>query len=339
MCFPYQVRDKMESCMKDMQVKLRSVQSQTLNIKELRDRKVISHEMYKAFEEAKQIGYRRRKKENVLEWWLGWWDHGQLLKLSRQIRLDVCQNMAKAAAITKEDEIEEDVQEDFERPCTYDDDIIEDIDDEDYSQELNLAGVQSIFESTPEANVQKDEQLIFDDLDDEEQSLSAFAKGQSKRMDFIRNQLLTIPPETPYLNENIYPNNVIELPFIQRWMLFAEWKRKYQDIVYRDLCDTQKEYENHIKEYNQLKANALAALCRTVDVIGLTTTGAARNRLLLEALKAKIGNFSYIRYLPLNFFKWEKNYFCSYCRRGGRSSRIAYSVLVDIRLPTFNNDR
>jgi hypothetical protein len=42
-------------------------------------------------------------------------------------------------------------------------------------------------------------------------------------------------------------------------------------------------------EYNQLKGKALAALCRTADVIGMTTTVAAKNRSLLESLGAKIG--------------------------------------------------
>ena len=55
--------------------------------------------------------------------------------------------------------------------------------------------------------------------------------------------------------------------------------------------DSEKEYEDKIVNYNELKGQALAALCRTADIIGMTTTGAAKNRLLLESLKAKIGNW------------------------------------------------
>ena len=33
----------------------------------------------------------------------------------------------------------------------------------------------------------------------------------------------------------------------------------------------------------------MAALCRTADIVGMTTTGAAKNRLMLESLKPKIG--------------------------------------------------
>jgi hypothetical protein len=78
------------------------------------------------------------------------------------------------------------------------------------------------------------------------------------------------------------------MPLSQRWMLFGQWKRSYENIINEEL----QEFKGKIKEYNQLKGEALAALCRTADVIGMTTTGAAKNRLLLESLKAKIGKYS-----------------------------------------------
>ena len=52
-------------------------------------------------------------------------------------------------------------------------------------------------------------------------------------------------------------------------------------------------YEGLIRTYNELKGQALADLCRAADVVGMTTTGAAKNRPMLEALGAKIGTDFY----------------------------------------------
>lgn len=56
----------------------------------------------------------------------------------------------------------------------------------------------------------------------------------------------------------------------------------YQEQIIRSL----------IEEYNFMRAQSEEALCRTVDVIGFTTTGAARRRKMLELLKPKISNDS-----------------------------------------------
>jgi hypothetical protein len=92
------------------------------------------------------------------------------------------------------------------------------------------------------------------------------------------------------------------MPLRQRWMLFRKWKRSYQEMMEQDVRKSKEDYESQIKEYNQLKGQALAALCRTADVIGMTTTGAAKNRLLLESLKAKIGMYYLFSNLKFLFF-------------------------------------
>ena len=75
------------------------------------------------------------------------------------------------------------------------------------------------------------------------------------------------------------------------FFIIFRWKREYELRAFEDLRETEKKYEDNIKKYNELKGQALAALCRTADVVGMTTTGAAKNRQLLEALGAKIGMF------------------------------------------------
>ena len=50
-------------------------------------------------------------------------------------------------------------------------------------------------------------------------------------------------------------------------------------------------YKHYITEFNFLKAKTEETLCRNVDVIGMTTTGAASRRQLVNLLRPKIGNF------------------------------------------------
>jgi hypothetical protein len=124
----------------------------------------------------------------------------------------------------------------------------------------------------------------------EEETLVNFAKNQLNRMEFVRDLLSTIPNDA-CLEESFHGSQITTMPLRQRWMLFKKWKRVYREMIEQDLRKSKEEYESQIKLFNELKGKALAALCRTADVVGMTTTGAAKNRLLLESLKAKIGMY------------------------------------------------
>ena len=63
-----------------------------------------------------------------------------------------------------------------------------------------------------------------------------------------------------------------------------------RQLIRQDMWGTEKEYQDKIVEYKELKGQALAALCRTTDIIGMTTAGAAKNQLMLESLKPITGN-------------------------------------------------
>ena len=280
----------MEVLFESLQYKLRNSQTDILKVAELKRRGVISEDICEVFENAERIHGKRKRKENILKWWLGWSNHRQLFKVLRETRLDLRKSkVTPAATEIKDDKADEFLPEDVEVPYRPSDDMIEDIDDEDYREELRLAQEQAEIEVLPGdvVNEVDEVQLPLDAAEnDEEQILIDFAKNQMERMNLIRDQLLAMPNEI----ECVSADQILTLPLGQRWMLFAQWKRAYQEIIQQDLRNTEKEYENKIVEYNELKGQALAALCRTADIVGMTTTGAAKNRLLLEALKAKIGN-------------------------------------------------
>ena len=284
----------MEVLFESLQYKLRNSQTDILKVAELKRRGVISEEICKIFENAERLQGKHKRQENILKWWLGWSNHRQLFKILRETRLDLRKNQVnQAATAIKDEKVDEYLPEDVEVPCrTYADDMIEDIDDiddEDYREELRLAQEQAKTEVLPGDVDEVDElQLPIDAaVNDEEQTLIDFAKNQMEQMNLIREQLLAMPNEIEFVSAD----KILTLPLTKRWMLFAQWKRAYQEIIQQDLRDFEKEYEDKIVNYNELKGQALAALCRTADIIGMTTTGAAKNRLLLESLKAKIGNW------------------------------------------------
>ena len=149
----------------------------------------------------------------------------------------------------------------------------------------------------------------------------------------IRDQQLDVPNRIV----SVSADQILTLPLGQRWMLFAQWMHSYNKLIQQDLRNTETEYKDKIVEYNQLKGQALAALCRTADIVGMTTTGAAKNRLMLESLKPIIGNKQLIKFTPIRFSLFA--FVCS--DRGGSGPRpgIACREFLDTRLPAVDYDR
>jgi hypothetical protein len=282
-----------------IQSKNRNTQQEVLEIGELRRRNIISAEMCEVFEQAERRQEKQKKKrnreDNILKWWLGWSNHRQLLKVLRETRMEHNKRsqMTKKIAAVMEENIVENLQEDMEGPYRNVDDIIEEtIDDEDYREEIRIAKQEANLEIMDNNSIENngDIRLRLDTaVNEEDKSLLSFARNQIQQMQYIRDLLLDEENDI-FQEDNFSADRIMTMPLSQRWMLFGQWKRSYENIINEEL----QEFKGKIKEYNQLKGEALAALCRTADVIGMTTTGAAKNRLLLESLKAKIGKSSII---------------------------------------------
>lgn len=282
-----------------IQQNIRKTYSEIFQIADLKRRGVISAEICDVFEKAERYWVKRKRKENVLEWWLGWNNHRQLLKVFRETRMENRNQMCEVFAVITADKSDSADDQHLEDNCEESDltaiDSVEDIfiDDEDFQEELRVAQEKTKVKTTPdEGSEKKDTTLHFDNtaVTVEEETLVNFAKNQLNRMEFVRDLLSTIPNDA-CLEESFHGSQITTMPLRQRWMLFGKWKRVYREMIEQDLRKSKEEYESQIKLFNELKGKALAALCRTADVVGMTTTGAAKNRLLLESLKAKIGTY------------------------------------------------
>jgi hypothetical protein len=293
-----------------IQKNIRKTHSEIVKLADLKRRGVISAEICHVFEKAERYWVKRKRKENVLEWWLGWTNHRQLLKVFRETRMENRSKIGEVTAVFTADESDSANAHNLEDNCEDSEltaiDSIEDIvfdDDEDFQEELRVAQEKTKVKTTSdEASEKKDPTLRFDNsVTVEEETLVDFAKNQLNRMEFVRDLLSAIPNDA-CLEESFHVGQILTMSLRQRWMLFRKWKRSYQEMMEQDVRKSKEDYESQIKEYNQLKGQALAALCRTADVIGMTTTGAAKNRLLLESLKAKIGMYYLFSNLKFLFF-------------------------------------
>ena len=276
----------MTCTMRDIQKIMKVVHGEELRIEDLVARNVISHDVYNLlFQIQKKLRFTR--KDNILHWWLGFDNFRLLLRLARELRIVVdapspwieepCPgNMAQP----------EDCQLDISGGRDEDDDDISFSDDEEEDEESkSTEKSESGDEDADQVQDVLQSVLANQDADPEEREMSRFLLDQSERKKLIINHLLSLPASDIQVEAYQIPS----LPHAQRWQLFNRWKMQYQCMVEEELHNAQETYKELIERYNDLKAQAEAALCRNVDVIGLTTTGAAKKRRFLESLKAKIG--------------------------------------------------
>lgn len=83
--------------------------------------------------------------------------------------------------------------------------------------------------------------------------------------------------------------NLYALSLKQRWFLYFCWMRYTKEMFDLKLIKQEQEYAQILKQYSELKALENVKLLKTMHVIALTTTGAAKHRIMLEGLESPIG--------------------------------------------------
>jgi hypothetical protein len=79
------------------------------------------------------------------------------------------------------------------------------------------------------------------------------------------------------------------IPLPQRWMIYVSWKRRAHRLFDEASCRLEKKYHELVLRLQEVRARESAEVCSRVHVVGITTTGAAKQRGFLDHLKAKIG--------------------------------------------------
>ncbi len=156
------------------------------------------------------------------------------------------------------------------------------------------------------------------------------------QMFFLRQLLQGVPTlDEKQLNE-LYQYDLMQIPLLQRWMMYNSWKVKALEIQEERAAQLEKLYFENANKLKDVRNLESAEICENADIVGLTTTGAARQRALLNHLKPKIGKIyfatinSILYSLSLKFlFSPPPLYSC------GRGSRRSVGVACSLRIIDF----
>jgi len=102
-----------------------------------------------------------------------------------------------------------------------------------------------------------------------------------------------------FVNMLSLANDNIELPWStldlfvlnmrQRWYLYFHWVKKTKEMFDPKIINYEQKYVQVFKQYAELRELENIELINKMHVIALTTTGAAKHRIMLEGLESPIG--------------------------------------------------
>ena len=122
------------------------------------------------------------------------------------------------------------------------------------------------------------------------------AKWMEKQIEWTKVNLSLLRPllqNAPTADEkqlhDWYPRDIFQIPIHHRWMMYSAWRRQALSIQEQRAAEIDKLFRENTAKLKDVRDIQSAELCHNADVVGFTTTGAAKNRALLNHLKPKIG--------------------------------------------------
>ena len=82
--------------------------------------------------------------------------------------------------------------------------------------------------------------------------------------------------------------DMLSLPLQQRWRLYRYWVAEYRRVLRQELSVNARLYQNAADRLKEVNGQTDLHIMKGATVLGMTTSGAARNRALLQELQAKI---------------------------------------------------
>lgn len=110
--------------------------------------------------------------------------------------------------------------------------------------------------------------------------------------------------------------NIVDqtFPFVsQRYAAYLAVAKRAKQLMQEIIRELEREMIEKAKILSQLKRQHEVQILKNADVVGMTTTGAAKFNDLLIKMKSRIGNF--LHYSQLFLLSDFIHVFCSYCRR------------------------
>ena len=157
--------------------------------------------------------------------------------------------------------------------------------------------------------IKREERKQLEEGENTRQLDKAVAETES-RLKAIDKLLKIVPPaDANEMQMCLASGSLGELTFLQRWKMYSAWKSLVVDILDKRAAEIEAECRSVAKELKDVETLETAEIIRGAAVVGITTTGAAKQKALLEHLKCKIGKhlsstepFSFHFILPFCLF-------------------------------------
>ncbi|XP_030230322.1 NFX1-type zinc finger-containing protein 1 isoform X2 [Gadus morhua] len=88
--------------------------------------------------------------------------------------------------------------------------------------------------------------------------------------------------------EEMAIDDVRQLSFAERWRLYRLWVSRYRSFLQDQLQKSMEEYQNTVERLEEVRLNEKISLLRNAKVIGMTTTGAAKFRKILQEVRPRL---------------------------------------------------
>ncbi|GFS28363.1 NFX1-type zinc finger-containing protein 1 [Trichonephila inaurata madagascariensis] len=110
--------------------------------------------------------------------------------------------------------------------------------------------------------------------------------GKKRRKQYITSYLIHTKAMTELEVKNI--ENIWLLPLIQRWQLYKFWLECFIDKLQKKVFNMQMQLRKEFEKLNEVQTEVDLHICSQACVVGMTTTGAAKYRNILQHLNPKI---------------------------------------------------
>ena len=108
----------------------------------------------------------------------------------------------------------------------------------------------------------------------------------------VITKLLEIAPDVGGTELSVlHSQDFYRASYEDRWRMYATWKKQLLELMAEKEAELVEEQRAISCELRDVEMLDTAQMLRAADIVGITTTGAAKQRALLEHLKCRIGDF------------------------------------------------
>lgn len=109
-----------------------------------------------------------------------------------------------------------------------------------------------------------------------------------KQLDYLKNHLSNPVYKKVPLGHELDPTT---LNSEQRWIVYWQWTMKLVDLLSKELKELQETHSRSVQQFEECKQKQDLQIMRKADVVGMTTSGAARLNTLLKSLQPAVGKY------------------------------------------------